>query len=472
MDGPEEASVDGGADAAPDCGALPPTGKQIVKSTDPLVILALTEDSHAIYEDLTSQLLYAVPVAGGAPSKIGMMTSQGRTIWTRGPAVLYLPSAADPTTSIAPLSSWSAAGGTHVISPSILAVDSYYYTYDVSEDGSSVAYFAATPTSSTATLTISSADGKTQTPLVPNIDLTNMACFPPAVQFVKNTLVAQYCLAPAPATEVSTIATFAAPSFTQATIGTSFTPTPGPVPVDPAGKNLLLPGPTDSGLYLYPIGGGAPVVVDPQGNYAAFTPSGDIVYTTINTALMRYDVATATATMLVPTGLNYPLAVSPDGNWLQIAQFQDSTTELTDLYVASTTTPGTAKQIVSTATSSALGFTADSTYGTFGTGFPATFGSATFDFQAAKTTGGAAFKVLSAANAPLYTSGAKLISNTNQSKTTGAADIVSVDLATNTPVTLVTQADPGLFLATSSELVYSWYCDENATAGIWTTTVP
>ncbi len=471
VDAGGEAAAETGVDAGPDCGASPPMGKQLVMSPNPLVVLGTTGDANAIYEDLTTQLIYAVPVAGGSPTKIGSMTSQGRTLWTNGgTAVLYLPVATNPMDAVAPLSAWTAAGGVHVISTAALAQDSYFYTYDASQDGKYVAYFATTDGVS-GTLTASTIDGLTQTPLVMNVDLQNQTCYP-MVQFVGDTLVAQYCLTPEPPTVVSTVSTFAAPTFTAVTIGAMFVPSNSPIAVDPTGKLLMLSPPT-GGIALFPIDGTAPTTIDATGVGAAFTPTGDVLYTSSSTAMLRWSATTKMATMLVPSGLSFPLYLSADANWVQAAANQDSTTGLTDLYIASTMTPGPAISVVTTPTVSAFGFSADSKYSGLGTNFPMNFGSATFDFEVSKTSGGMPAKVLSAASAPLYTSGSKLICNTNQSKTTGAADIVALDLSTTAaPTVLVTQADPDLFMAKTHDVVYSWYCDLNAMAGIWALTPP
>ena len=97
----------------------------------------------------------------------------------------------------------------------------------------------------------------------------------------------------------------------------------------------------------------------------------------------------------------------------------------------------------------------------------------TYDLEASLSAGGAASKVLSVASGALFTTGSKLVSNTNQSKATGAADIVSIDLSsTAAPTTLVTQADPNLFLTSTGLVVYSWYCNEGGMAGVWTLTAP
>jgi hypothetical protein len=476
-----DASDDGGtleAEAGPDCGTTPPAGTQVVASTDPLVVFKMTSDDHIVYEDLTTQEIYAVAAAGGKPSDIGKMTSQGGTIWTHGVSVIFLPSAADPQTSLAPLSMWTPTGGTSVISKSIIAVDSYDYTYDGSKDGLWVAYFASNH-DQPATLTVSTSDGKTQTPLVPGVDLTDESCFPPAVQFVNDTLIASFCVPPTatadagtPA-ETTTVVAFTAPGFTPVPLGSTFAAPPGPIAVDPTGTVVLLASPSGTGLSLYPIAGGSPVTVDANGVAGLFTATGDVLYTTSTGSLMRYAAGTSTTSVLVPSGLAAAFDLSPDGNWVQAASKQSATTGLTDLFLASATTPGAARSIVSTTTTSAGGFTADSNFSLFGTNFPMDFGSVAYDLEASKTAGGAPAKVLSVAGQALATTGSKLVCGTNQSKGTGAVDIVGLDLSTTAaPTTLVTQADPNLFLTSTNKVVYSWYCNENATAGVWTLTPP
>lgn len=476
-DAPSEVSADAG-EAGPDCGSTPPTGTQLVAATDPLVVLTMTGDDHAIYEDLSTQELYGVAVSGGVPSDIGKMTSQGGTVRAHGSALLYLPAAADPDTSVGPLSSWTASGGTSVISTTAVAVDTYYFTYDASKDGKYVAYFATTDGGLTATLTVSTIDGKTQTPLVTKVDLNNQNCFPPEVQFADDTIIAQYCVPPGAdagtSTEGTTIAAFTAPFTTQVTLGSSSQPPQVPLTIDPTATFALLSGPSGTGLSLAPLAGGTPTTVDAKGAAGLFTPAGDVLYyTTTAGALLRYTVSSAASTTLVTSGVAFPVALSPDGNWLQTGLSQDPSSGLTDLYIVSTTTPGPATQVVKTATTDPFGFTVDSQFSLFGTNFPSDFGAVTYSLEASKTSGGAPAKVLSAAAGPILTTGAKLVINTNQSKSTGAADIVALDSSSTAgPTTLVTQADPNLFVASTKDVVYSWYCDENTTAGIWKLTPP
>ena len=297
-DAPSEVSADAG-EAGPDCGSTPPTGTQLVAATDPLVVLTMTGDDHAIYEDLSTQELYGVAVSGGMPSDIGKMTSQGGTVRAHGSALLYLPAAADPDTSVGPLSSWTASGGTSVISTTAVAVDTYYFTYDASKDGKYVAYFATTDGGLTATLTVSTIDGKTQTPLVTKIDLEQ-----PELLSAGGSICRRHdhrpVLRPSGGRRRDVDGrdhhrrVHGADFTTQVTLGSSSQPPQVPLTIDPTATFALLSGPSGTGLSLAPLAGGTPTTVDAKGAAGLFTPAGDILYyTTTAGALLRYTVSSA-----------------------------------------------------------------------------------------------------------------------------------------------------------------------------------
>jgi VCBS repeat-containing protein len=493
--GKTDASGTDAGDAGPDCGTIPPVGKQIVASTDPLALLGqgLTSDGYAFYEDTNTQVLYAVPAAGGSPSNLGSMTSQGRTFYLNGgKAVLFLPEASNVNTGLAPLSAWTAASGPAVISTGAVSFyDAYAYSYDVTLDGTKVLYFASTD-SLTATLTVSSIDGKTQTKIAQNIDLTNEYCVPMA-QFTKDTVVAYYCLA-APTTDAAvgdagvgalTIASFASPAYNQVTLvtvpaPTATTPLYNPAPVSADGTKLLLsPYQGLSDLALYPIAGGAPTTVDPSGVQGGFLPTGDIIYTTQSGALMSYavtdaGVGDAGAALALATDVGGLLALSPDGKWLQVMNAEDQY-YLTNLFLASATTPGTLTTLWSATSAEALGFTMDSKYEAFATNVSTNFGSSNFDLQASEVSGGGApTKILTSAGGFAFTTASKLVINVNGNAVTGNADIEAIDLSDPTAAsTLVTQADPSFFYAPGpKQILYSWNCTPTAAAGVWTVSAP
>ena len=486
-DGRTDAPSDAGSDASfVDCGKIPPTGTQIVASTAPLILQGggLTSDGYAFYEDANSQILYVVDSTGGSPVSLGTMTSQGGTFYRNGgKAALFAPTPGDPNTLIGALSAWSKASGPTVISTSIFAWDAYVNNYDVTKDGAYVIYFDLS--GNTATLTISTIDGLTQHALIPNIDLSSQYCWPMA-QFVGNTIVTYYCLAtPVPDSGVAagalTIASLAVnPNFaamTPVTIANLPAPTGfiSPDAVSPDGTNLLIS--TASGLELYPIAGGAPTLIDANGGGGFFTGAGNVVYGTSAGGLKRYSGADAGAPLVLDsTGVTYPMALSPDGNWVEFGQNVDSTGTFVDIWLASATTPGSLTQVrMQTDVPFGSGFSADSKYVTFVLNYPMTFGINTYDLYAAPVSGGTAKKVVTTGGGGFtFTGGSKLVVNTNADKTTGSADIQSVDLSsTGAATTLVTQADPNYFYAGGpNKVFYTWYCAPNSTAGVWAVTAP
>jgi hypothetical protein len=460
----KEAAAD--VEAGPDCGSVPPSGKQLVATESPVSIVGLTTDGYAVYLDTNAQALNAVPPAGGSAMDLGKVTSQSGTTFIEGSVVLFLPKPADPVTGRAPLSAWTAASGSHVLSPTAFGYDSYYYTYDADSAGAQIAYLLSNMAGTSATLTLSSLDGTMQTPLVPEVDLTNYAC-PPILQFFGETLVATYCLL---GSKNATIAAFAGPTFSQVTLAT-LKPTGGPmVSPDPTQTKLLVAG--YSGLALYTLSGGSPVVVDATGTGGYFTAGGDIVYTTLAGALKRYVTSTATTLTLVTDQMKYLLALSPDGQWAQVAEHVNDNTGLSDLFLASTTTAGAATQVWGMPTAASLGFSTDSTFSVFGTNFPKIFGEIAFDVQASAVAGGAPAMVSQSLSSPVFTSGSRVLANDHVTRATGLADIESLDLAAASDSrTLVTQADPN-FVWASHELTYSWNCKPGPSSGVWRMSAP
>jgi len=459
-----------------------------VASTDPLILQGgrITSDGYAFYQDYNAQVLYAVDSAGGSPTSLGTVTSQGETFYRNGgKAVLFLPAAADPQTSIATLDAWSEASGKVTISNSILGFDAYNYDYDVTQDGAYVAYVAYNGV--LPQVTVSTIDGTTQGVLTQDIDLSNQYCLP-FTQFVGSTLLVYYCNILSPGDSGAPQGSLTIASF--AITGTNFgaipqttlvwlpapsanAPLQAPYPVSPDGTNLLVAAP--SGLALYPIAGGPPTLIDANGIGGGFTPSGDVVYETATGGLKRYSAAQDAGAPLTldSSGIQYLLTISPDGNWLQTAQ-NASSAGLVDIWLASGTTPGSLTQVWNQTTAAPLGFSNDSKYETFATNLPMNFGIETFDLYASAVAGGSPQHILTVAGTYAFTTGSKLVANTNVDTTTGSADIDALDLSdSGASTTLVAQADPNFFYAAGpNKVVYTWYCAPTSTAGLWTVAAP
>jgi hypothetical protein len=426
------------------------------------------------------------------------MTAQASTVWIHGSTMLFLPAPANPGSAIGPLSSWTAATGTSVISTNAIAFDSYYYTYDVSDDSKYVAYVASTD-GLVGTLTVTTVDGKSPLAVVSNVDLSNSYCTP-LLEFVGDTLLAYYCavVTADAGTSNVTVASFAGPTFPMTSLATFAAPSNAgpnstvPAQISPDGTMLLLTAavaPAVTGATLVPIAGGASVTIDSGSQQAAFTPNGDVLSVSATGALVRYSTATpgdagtsdsgsgggAAPLTLVATGVEGITQISADGAWVQLVEAQDSGTGVSTGVLASTTIAGTPKPLWAGSIAAGIGFSPDSTFEIYETGYVSGWTYPTpFILEASPVSGGTPTKVVSSAGTLSFTGGTKLVINANLNSLTGSADILALDLASPaTSSTLVTQADPNFFYdAATKQLVYTWHCAATASSGVWTSPVP
>jgi hypothetical protein len=468
---PDGGSAPDASDGGPDCGSIAPVGTQIVAAAKQLVVKGLTFDSkYALYVDTGAQSVWAVPVAGGSPVMLGPYKTISLVPTQTG--AFFFPTVSSAT-ALGPLLAWAPPGASATtISMSASAAAGA----SMSDDGSLIAYFASMD-GTTGTLTVSTVDGKTQTPLLPGVDLRNC---PADAQFDGTTLLAAYCLASAAdgggasdagAPPGETVATFTGASFTKAIVGTTFDPSQFTyyIPVDSTGMQLLL---TDSsGLGLYPVAGGPSKLVDANGGGGGlFAPNGDLVYPTATGSINRWTAASGTTTALVASGAYYPLALSFDGTSLQLGLNFDQGSGASDIYLASATMAGTPASEWSMTTAFAVGYTTDSKYELFETG-ATTFQATTFDLHASAVSGGAESKIATIAGAGLL-DGSRIVV-TDDYMPTGTTDIEVIDLANPAAKkTLVTQADVNLQVTATDQIVYSWYCQLNSMAGIWVAPAP
>jgi hypothetical protein len=442
-----------------------PAGKQIVPSTTPLPIQALTLDGkYVLYEDAVSQILYAVPVAGGTPTKLG--AAAGTVAASGASGALFFPDfedAGQPQAPIGPLWAWTATTGAREISASATAGAAF----DMSSDDAFVVYFATTD-GNTGTLTVSTIDGVTRTPLVRNVDLAG-AC-PAIARFDGTTVLASYCLTnpgdAAPGDAL--VSTFAASSFAQTSIGAfpyeqALT---SQLPTNAAGTQILLVG--ASGLSLYPTDGGAPVAIDASGVRGLFAPNGDVVYATASGALIRYAAAGGNKTTLLSSGAYTPQRISPDGNWLQLYDDLLPMGQFPNVYLASAVTPGMPTTEWSAAAATLLGFTADSAFEMFETS-----AGPTADLYASPVAGSGAPSKIASTTSVAVLAGSRVVATDNPAGTT-TADIEVFDLSNPTHKTTVVTRAGTRFAVTpgGASIVYSWSCAPTSQAGIWVVPAP
>jgi hypothetical protein len=450
-------------------GAVPPSGKQLVASSS-VQLDGVTSDGLAVYTDFSNSTVNAVPVAGGMPTMIGM--DDGSGVVAAGSVVLYWTGAT--MSGVGKLSVWSQAHGNHALGMASPPGTPGQGLVDVSDDGSHVLYFDDV-TATTADVFVADTQGGAPVKIVPGVRVDNQQC-PPQIALAGAYAVVAYCTAApsdagaadAGVAPIATLATFTGASWgTTATLSMAAAP---PFVRDKAGTQLLYT--NASGLVVTKIAGGTTTPIDAAGTAGTFTGDGSkVVYVTSAGALMVAPAAGGTPTMLASGGFQGIIALSPDDKWALVYKQINAQSGTTDMYLASTSTPGTPTALVSTTGGTLYGdpFTTDSSHALYFQNIVMNVG----DFMAAPTAGGMPAKLGSKVWINLATSGTKVLYNDNYAAgamgATGTADIELADTAqAGAPKLLVTQADANFFLTSAKDtVVYSWSQVTDSRAGIW-----
>jgi hypothetical protein len=446
-------------------GGAGPKGAQLVKSAT-VSILGLTDDDQIVYVETSSNSLFAVPAAGGAPAPIG--PTEGAVRLSSRAVFDWTGLNGDGTVSTG-LRVWTSARG-----PQSLAAASLVGTADSSADGSRVLYFDNAG-ASTADLYVAGVDGSGKTRLATGIYWTQ-SCMP-QVSFVGSSALLGYCTA-APAnaaSPVGTVALYVGAAGTGMTLSTSADLSS----VQTSGTNILYNAP--GGLTLADATTGATTIVDATGGTsAAFTHNGQgIVYVTTDGAIRRSSIASPSpATLVAAGGFDSLSSPSSDDRWLLASNTRDPNTGNADIYIASATAAGPATSILGSATGTFYGsaFTADSSRVLYVDNAANGAG----DYHVAPTTGGPGIKLASRMWIGFATAGTRVVFEDGfvpgvGLNAQGIADIRSVDVsaASAAPALLVNQADPGLYLTSGrSRLVYSLTICARGSEGIWVMPTP
>ena len=164
---------------------------------------------------------------------------------------------------------------------------------------------------------------------------------------------------------------------------------------------------------------------------------------------------------------------SPDEKWVLGYATIGARANEGDLYLASTTIPGTPTTL-STDLAAGLfdsdGFTADSSHAIYYTDIAAGVGN----FFAVATSGGTPVPLSTNVWLHYAATGSKVVFNDNYDQATDTADIRVVDTAQATPATvLVSVAGSTFYIAGSKDkVVYSWNYLAGSMAGLWVTPIP
>jgi hypothetical protein len=485
---------------APRCGAVPPSGRQLVAGRM-LAVNGVTSDGFVIYTEAAPGPPYhlvvnAVPLAGGPSQTLGTIDGPAQPVlWD-----IDIPVQVSGTVvainggegGIGPLSAWTSAYGTVALSATISAVR------DVSDDGSRILYLdssGAPPEPSAAwwgTWTVATVDGRTKTPLM---TLGPMHCGLVDAKFAGADIVVSHCL-PTDGS-VGAVTSFTGPAFEPHTLATGLSDSgtwttksnhagEGFV-IDPTASNVAVWS-LASGLVVYPIGGGAGTVIDPAGRLpAAFTrDAASVLYITSDGVKRSPTSSPAPVVVAAGNDLPYGSFLSPDENWI----YAYSQSGLTPRLLLESASGSRAAQDLGASGGMPQGggiasldigvgygdaFTADSRFAIFSDP-----NAGPNDVYVAPTAGGPPTKVttqssfwLAGEYAP---SGSKVLvaDHVQVDSVRATADIEALDAEDPCAIrTVVTGARLEFYLSPdSAQIVYAWDCADGAQAGIWVTPNP
>jgi hypothetical protein len=343
-------AVDGGRDASSPAPTLLQAGAGFT-------LWGLTADGYALYS--TSATFYAAPIGGGAAMNIAPNSSISGAFTIGNLAILM--TNLDPSTGVISLTVWSSAAGAHKLSAA-----SSYYALMVSPDSRYVAFLDQVDSSGeTGSLVVAMADGTGATTLVQGIGGIATGTCTPELAFTGSQLVASYCSGADAGAGPATLSTFSESSWTRSDLLTTLS---GGYTLDGAGTQALVT--SALGLQVVPLAGATVTTIDAHGTGGVFTSDGqNVLYTTSASSLVRASVANPAPVTLVPSGVGGIYDLSPDDQFVLAYQNYNTLTGLSDLYLASATTPGslvtlssaqTAAVVQTTPSRRGSGFTSDS----------------------------------------------------------------------------------------------------------------
>jgi hypothetical protein len=459
-----EVGTDVGVDAAPEVAtdvgtdaAIAPFGTKLAGGD--FNLLAITTDGYAIVQVKTgTKPVQAIPLAGGAAVTIDATSEDvlvsGKTVFS------WHGLDAD---GIGALVTWTAAGG-----PKATATKTFDGIAAASADGATVTYIDSAAASGKGNYVVSAPDGSGKKTLdgvdlsVCNIDMRYAGARP----------IAQYCKSAAS----PLIASFDPTSGVKATLLASSAKI---FDVDAAGAKVITI--TAGGaLATIPAIGGTATPIDTGVAIGAITPDGtSVVYRMTAESLKRSSLTTPAPTTLVATNVTAFLDLSPDGAWVLYRNTRASATGLTDLFLASATTPGTPTTLNAATTTDSLNFgsnfTTDLSRVIFATDVVTATGVAALKVK--PVSGGSVATVSTAAWWALAGTGSKIVFDDGFVAAAGTApargDIKVADTATGAaPTLLQTKADALFQLSPARDKVVYTYSFVAADKGLYVGTLP
>jgi hypothetical protein len=433
----------------------PPTGTKLVAGD--FNIVGVTSDDYVIVFDNGSNALQAIPLAGGPAKTIDdspdAASIQGKVVFS------WHGVDAD---NIGGLTTWTATGGAKTVSTASRASIAA-----ASDDGTSIAYTDAAVSAGTGNLVKSALDG-TGKVTVSAVTITDSCTV--TIQRAGTRFVASYCEA---ATGGATVASFD-DTGTKATLLADakqfFT-------FDKAATKVFVMS-SAGAASIVPLAGGTATAIDTAVDFGMIRPDGTGVLYRSGASLKKASATGSDITTLVASGVAGLGELSPDGNFIAYVGSSDSTTGLTDAFLASTITAGTPTTLNAATTTDLSNFgamfTADSSHVLFSTDVDSD-SSGTLKTQAvsagtARTIGTAAWYALVATGAKVaFTDGYVAGSGGDPDR----ADLRVVDTATTAAPTLVQSSINVSFgLSTAKDKVVYSYTLVPDSMGVYVNAIP
>jgi len=345
-----DAPATDGADAAPPPPCVPydaaPPGTLLAPGAA-LQLWGVTSDGYAIYSDLNG-VLWAAPIAGGAPQSITNHLGASPNAWMAGTHVIvWLDVTTVPSTGrqLSKFGVWSAAGGYHEAPGA-----GVYGEIALSPDGSSALYTANIDSNGQVGDVVASATTFTAAPttLFSSIDVDITGGCPPLLAFA-GAGAGTGVLAACTQSSTATLYRVDPAAWTTTQLMTNLFP-----------WMVYLQGTTifavdlDGNGMIVPLGGAAPVPIDTNVYFGIVYPDqSHVVYALKDGTFKTAPVAGGSSVTLVESvdaGLGVTgafAAFSPDGKHLLTSR---NRSEFADLYVVDLTAPNQTPIAIDTST--------------------------------------------------------------------------------------------------------------------------
>lgn len=438
----------------------PPVGEQLLVG-GAITLRGMTSDGWIVYSDNDTLTLHATSIAGGEPREIVALGNDfAISVW--GKVVFAWPSKSKA--AVAPLTVWTADGGAHAVSQASLAP-----WVAASMDGSTIVYLDGVDAAGqTGRLVAAGGDGSNPHVLLEGLTGLGKDGCRALLGFAGSYVLAAHCGGGATG---ATITSFELPSWKRTDLASGAA---NEWSTDHLGTIVLTA--TSAGTVVVPIGGGAPVTIDPSGSTGVLVANGESAIYGASTNELRRSPVGSPSPMTLVGGAGGLYGVSPDEGYVLFYKKMDATHLISDMYLGSATEPSTPLTLSAEQAAGVHGdaFTLDGSRVLYFTGIDPSSQTGTLN---ALSLGEATPTVVAHGVSQTWAATKSKIVFNDHYAWTGLrvhADVWSFDTAkSKEPTLIVNQADSEVFLSPSREqVVYTWSLDDGPRAGIYVVDIP